>query len=154
MSRAGIVTVAGKPNAGKSTLLNRIVGQKLSITSPKPQSTRDRIVGIRTENDVQMVLFDTPGLLEPQYALQEAMKQTALRALADADVILYMADATEGVPDSLQHVSGAAIPATTSVVTVLNKADFLTRNAHQRLVEECPDAFLISAARGDGVDNL
>jgi len=65
MTRAGIVTVAGKPNAGKSTLLNRGIGQKLSIVSPTPQATRDRIVGIRTHDDVQMVVFDTPGLLNP-----------------------------------------------------------------------------------------
>ena len=70
MQRAGIVTVAGKPNAGKSTMLNRMVGQKLSITSPKPQSTRDRIVGIRTTDSSQMVLLDTPGLLAPKYQLQ------------------------------------------------------------------------------------
>ena len=69
MTRAGIVTVAGKPNAGKSTLLNRLVGQKLAITSPKPQSTRDRVVGIRTAGGVQMVLLDTPGLLDPEYTL-------------------------------------------------------------------------------------
>src|SRR5256885_8954045 len=69
MSRAGIVTVVGKPNAGKSTLLNRVIGEKLSITSAKPQSTRDRIAGIHTRGDTQMVLLDTPGLLEPRYAL-------------------------------------------------------------------------------------
>ena len=87
MTKAGIVTVAGKPNAGKSTLLNRIVGQKLAITSQKPQSTRDRVVGIHTTADMQMIVFDTPGLLEPKYALQESMRSTALRALNDADVI-------------------------------------------------------------------
>src|SRR5438093_5425531 len=96
MPKAGIVTVVGKPNVGKSTLLNRIVGQKLSITSPKPQSTRDRIVGIYTTGDLQMVILDTPGLLNPRYPLQEAMRATALRALDDADVIVYLADATEG----------------------------------------------------------
>src|SRR3954466_2996433 len=86
MPRAGIVTVVGKPNVGKSTLLNRIVGQKLSITSPKPQSTRDRVVGIHTTEDSQMVILDTPGLLDPKYPLQEAMRSTALRALEEADV--------------------------------------------------------------------
>src|SRR5919204_5158618 len=95
MSRAGIVTVAGKPNAGKSTLLNRIIGHKLSIVSPKPQSTRDRIVGIHSDADVQMVILDTPGLLNPKYALQRAMRATALEALRDADVIVYVVDATE-----------------------------------------------------------
>jgi len=85
MTRAGIVTVAGKPNAGKSTLLNRIVGQKLSIVSAKPQSTRNRIVGIRTEGDVQLIVLDTPGLLDPAYPLQHAMRATSLRAVEEAD---------------------------------------------------------------------
>ena len=98
MPRAGIVTVVGKPNVGKSTLLNRIVGQKLSITSPKPQSTRDRVVGIYSADDSQMVILDTPGLLNPGYLLQEAMRSTALRALDEADVIVYLSDATEGNP--------------------------------------------------------
>lgn len=95
MTKAGIVTVAGKPNAGKSTTLNRIVGQKLSITSDKPQSTRDRVVGIRTTGSTQMVILDTPGLLDPAYALQAAMRNTALAALADADVIIYLVDARD-----------------------------------------------------------
>ena len=95
MPRAGIVTVVGKPNAGKSTLLNRVMGEKLAIVSDKPQSTRDRVVGIRTADDVQMIILDTPGLLNPRYELQRAMRGTALRALKDADVIVYLADATE-----------------------------------------------------------
>src|SRR6266853_5282580 len=90
MPRAGIVTVVGKPNVGKSTLLNRIVGQKLSITSPKPQSTRDRVVGIYTKDDSQMVILDTPGLLNPGYLLQQSMRSTALSALDEADVIVYL----------------------------------------------------------------
>src|ERR1700722_4847552 len=76
-TKAGIATVVGAPNVGKSTLLNRLVGQKLAITSPKPQSTRDRIVGIRTEGDTQIVFFDTPGLLTPAYELQRAMRAPA-----------------------------------------------------------------------------
>src|SRR5436190_7396356 len=98
MTRAGIVTVAGRPNAGKSTLLNRIIGQKLSIVSPKPQSTRDRIVGIHSTDDIQMIILDTPGLLNPKYELQRAMRATALTALKDADVIVYLIDASEGTP--------------------------------------------------------
>jgi ribosome biogenesis GTPase A len=78
-TRAGIVTIVGRPNVGKSTLLNRLVGEKLAITSEKPQSTRDRVVGIRTESGVQMVFLDTPGLLEPRYALHGAMLATARR---------------------------------------------------------------------------
>src|SRR5256885_6825887 len=106
MPRAGIVTVAGKPNVGKSTLLNRIVGQKLSITSPKPQSTRDRVVGIHTTGDAQMVILDTPGLLNPKYPLQEAMRSAAVRALEDADVVVYLADAMEGPPPPLAEAAG------------------------------------------------
>src|SRR3954464_10180779 len=106
MTRAGMVTVAGKPNAGKSTLLNRIVGQKLSIVSPKPQSTRDRIVGIRSDDDVQMIILDTPGLLDPAYPLQQAMRATSPEALNDADVIIYVIDATEPIQASLEEAAG------------------------------------------------
>src|SRR5918997_531627 len=125
MTRAGIVTVVGKPNAGKSTLLNRIVGEKLSITSPKPQSTRDRIVGIHTDADAQMVILDTPGLLEPRYALQVAMRAVALEALRDADVIVSLADATEGAPPALADAAGTAAPPRAPVLLALNKVDAL-----------------------------
>src|ERR1051325_7335948 len=120
MTRAGIVSIVGKPNAGKSTLLNRIVGEKLSITSPKPQSTRDRVVGIYTTDDAQIVILDTPGLLNPRYALQEAKRATALRALEDADVIIYLADATEGKPDPLATAAGLNKPTTAPILTALN----------------------------------
>jgi GTP-binding protein Era len=154
MTRAGIVTVVGKPNAGKSTLLNRIVGQKLSITSPKPQTTRDRIVGIHTTDDVQLIIADTPGLLNPRYALQRAMRATALEALADADVIVYLADASEGVPPPLNEAAELDAPPRAPVLTVLNKADTLMASERERLVAARSDAILISALTGQGVDEL
>lgn len=153
MPRAGIVTVAGKPNVGKSTLLNRIVGQKLSITSEKPQSTRDRVVGIRTDDDAQMVILDTPGLLNPRYPLQEAMKSTALRALDDADVIIYLADATEGEPPPLAEAAQLPAAVVAPIITVLNKADALSQPARERLAENTEVA-LISALTGEGVADL
>ena len=153
MPRAGIVTVVGKPNVGKSTLLNRIVGQKLSITSAKPQSTRDRIVGIRTTDDSQMVILDTPGLLNPRYPLQEAMKTTALRALEDADVIIYLSDATEGEPAPLPDAAGLSAAPRAPVVIALNKADALSTESRARLLERDGVA-LISALTGDGVEEL
>src|SRR5689334_6204648 len=133
MSRAGIVTVVGKPNAGKSTLLNRIIGEKLAIVSEKPQSTRDRVVGIRTTDDVQMVLLDTPGLLNPRYELHRAMRTTALRALADADVIVYLADATERIPVPLLDAAQLEAPPRAPVVTVLNKVDAIRDRKSTRL---------------------
>src|SRR5215212_7222771 len=125
MTRSGIVAVVGKPNAGKSTLLNRIVGQKLSITSEKPQSTRDRIVGIHTANDVQMIILDTPGLLSPKYELQRSMRAVALRALAEADVIVYLADPAEGPPPLLATAAALDRPPTAPVILAFNKADTL-----------------------------
>ena len=154
MTRAGIVTVAGKPNAGKSTLLNQMVGQKLAITSPKPQSTRDRVVGIRTAGGVQMVLLDTPGLLEPEYELHTIMKATALAALRDADVIVYLVDATLGQPPSLEQAAGLDRAPRAPVLTVLNKADALSPEARVHLTSALPGAPLVSALQGEGIDDL
>ncbi|HKY96832.1 MAG TPA: GTPase Era [Gemmatimonadaceae bacterium] len=154
MPRAGIVTVAGKPNAGKSTLLNRIVGQKLAITSQKPQSTRDRVVGIHTTDDTQMIVFDTPGLLEPKYALQEAMRSTAIRALDDADVIVYLADASNGAPEPLEVAARLEKAPSAPVIEVLNKLDLLPRERQEQLAAERPDAVMVSAVTGEGVDAL
>ena len=154
MHRAGIVTVAGKPNAGKSTLLNRIVGQKLAITSAKPQSTRDRVVGIRSDGDVQMVIFDTPGLLDPRYALQRSMRGTALRALSEADVILYVADATHGTPPALAEIAGLERAPGAPVLLALNKSDRLDDRQRADLKAALPDAYFLSARTGDGVEPL
>ena len=154
MTRAGIVTVVGKPNAGKSTLLNRLVGQKLAITSPKPQSTRTRVVGIHTVGDVQMIILDTPGLLDPQYALHHVMRGTALEALRDADVIVYLADVTEGKPRPLAEVAALERPVGAPVIVVLNKADRLRPAERDGILDGQGDAMLVSALDGEGVDAL
>jgi GTP-binding protein Era len=154
MTRAGIVTVVGKPNAGKSTLLNRIIGEKLAIVSDKPQSTRDRVVGIRTTGDVQMVVLDTPGLLNPRYELHRAMRTTALRALDDADVIVYLADATDRLPVPLVEAADLAAPPRAPVLMTLNKVDAIRSAELAELREALPDAHFISALRGEGVDAL
>ena len=154
MPRAGLVTVVGKPNAGKSTLLNRVMGEKLAIVSEKPQSTRDRVVGIHTVGDVQMIILDTPGLLNPRYELQRAMRGTALRALKDADIIVYLADATERTPPSLMQAAELDRPPTALVWTVLNKADRIRPVERAELAEALPDARFISALTGEGVDAL
>ena len=152
MPKAGIVTVVGKPNVGKSTLLNRIVGEKLSITSPKPQSTRDRVVGIRTTEGSQMVILDTPGLLNPRYALQEAMRGASLRALQDADLIVYVADAVEGVPPPLAEAANLNKTPTAPVIIALNKSDVLRASVRDSFAGD--DFFLISALNGDGIGEL
>ncbi len=148
MTQAGIVAVVGVPNVGKSTLLNRVIGQKLSITSPKPQSTRASVIGIRTEGDTQIVFVDTPGLLEPAYELQRVMRAAAIRALRDANVIVYLVDATEGEP--------AELPVATKAprLLVFNKIDLLGKTKLDELKQQYPDAFFVSAADGRGIDNL
>ncbi len=99
--RAGFCAIAGLANVGKSTLLNRLIGQKLSIVTPKAQTTRQRLLGIYSDESHQAVFVDTPGMLEPRYLLQERMRQEAERAIADADLVLYVADA--GYAPSVEH---------------------------------------------------
>jgi GTPase len=160
MPKAGIVTVVGKPNAGKSTLLNRIVGEKLSIVSPKPQSTRDRIVGIHTSGDVQLIILDTPGLLNPKYALQEIMRGTALAALAEADVVLYLIDGTDGVGAPLASVANLDRPVRAPIIVGINKSDLIAEAKRADLVAAtaaslgATDVRLLSAVTGEGVDDL
>jgi GTP-binding protein Era len=146
----------GRPNAGKSTLLNHLVGTKLAIVSPKPQSTRDRVVGILIHADTQMVLFDTPGLLEPRYDLHRSMRRAALEAIADADLILYLVDGLSAPEqrEPLARIAGLLAPPRAAVLTVLTKADQLSPDQRARWLVEVPDALLISATTGEGIDPL
>ena len=154
MTRAGIVTVAGFPNAGKSTLLNRLVGEKLAITSSKAQSTRHRVVGIRSENDVQMIILDTPGLLEPRDTLHSAMRNAALAAVRDADVLVHVVDATKQRIVSFVEAAALANEPKAPIVLALNKADLLDQAQQDALRAQYPDAVLISATTGANVDAL
>jgi GTP-binding protein Era len=156
MTKAGTVTVAGRPNAGKSTLLNRLVGQRLAITSPKPQSTRERVVGLITDDNTQIILLDTPGLLEPAYALQKSMRDSSLRALDDADVIIHLIDALEGTVETLAAAAGLPADRAPRAPTILtfNKADGLSAGRRAALLTENPGAVVISALTGDGVPGL
>ena len=152
--KTGFVAIAGRPNAGKSTLLNRLVGEKLAITSPKAQTTRDRVVGIRTEGDSQIIFLDTPGLLDPEYELHLRMRHTAQRALADADVIVHLHDAMQGIPDALAVLAGLERTPSAPILLALNQIDRVDPARREALAIAAPNATLCSAVDGTGVDVL
>jgi GTP-binding protein Era len=122
--KAGYVAIVGRPNAGKSTLLNAFLGQKLSIVSPKPQTTRHRIVGILTGDGYQAIFLDTPGVIDPKYLLQQMMMKSVQSALRDADLVLRLIDAS-AAPDPEADAAGEQAAARIRVpqILVLNKAD-------------------------------
>lgn len=132
--RAGFVALIGLPNTGKSTLLNELVGERLSIVTPKAQTTRQRLLAIYTDEGHQAVFVDTPGLLEPRYLLQRGMLEEAEQASADADVIVYVADA--GYERSLTHAGRWRPPRAVPALLCLNKAD---RVGAESLVRLCDD---------------
>lgn len=154
MIRAGFVTIVGRPNAGKSTLLNRLVGERLAIVSPKPQSTRDRVVGILSDDTTQIILLDTPGLLEPRYTLHKAMQHAAQQAIADADVIVYLVDASEDLPGDLVELAQLARAPQAPVLLVLNKVDRLDGQRRAELAGRYPDALFLAGGQGEGVEVL
>lgn len=135
MHRAGFVNIVGKPNAGKSTLLNQLMGEKLAIVTQKAQTTRHRIFGIYNEEDVQIVFSDTPGVLDPKYELQERMMDFVKDSLQDADVFLFIIDVTDEAPASeflIEKLNKIPIP----VLILLNKVDKTDQERLERLVEE------------------
>jgi GTPase len=154
MTRAGFVTLVGRPNAGKSTLLNRLVGTRLAIVSPKPQSTRERVVGMLADESSQLIFLDTPGLLEPRYALHRSMQHAAQQAIADADVILHLVDPSSDRPEPLTTVAQLERPPAAPVLLVLTQIDRLSAGRVEELRARFPEALLISATTGEGIDSL
>ena len=159
MHKAGFVNIVGNPNVGKSTLMNQLVGEKLSIATFKAQTTRHRIMGIVNTEDAQTVFSDTPGVLKPNYKMQEMMLQFSESALADADVLLYVTDVIENPEknmDFLEKVAKMTIP----VILLINKIDESDQSKLVDLVEKwhslLPDAEIlpISAKNKFGTDIL
>ena len=133
MTRSGHVALAGAPNAGKSTLLNALVGTHLAIVSPKPQATRLPVTGLRTEGGTQFVFHDLPGLLDPEYLMQERMLHAAQEALKAADLVLHLHPAGDAPAPPFARVARLEVPVSAPVLTVYTKADLVTPGARDRL---------------------
>lgn len=158
MHRAGFVNIFGKPNAGKSTLLNALLGEKLAIVTPKVQTTRHRIMAIVTEPGYQIVFSDTPGIIDPKYKMHEKMMGAVRSALEDADVALLMMEAKDNVEECLAMFDSLKLKAT--CVLVINKMDVLEKEPLEALVEHCKTwgkakaVITISALQKKGLDVL
>jgi GTP-binding protein Era len=162
--RSGFVAVIGRPNVGKSTLVNRLVGQKVAIVSPKPQTTRSRILGILTleDRDTQVIFVDTPGLHRPRHKLGQAMVATATRAIPDADVVLFVVDVSVVPTDEDRMIAGLIRKHTTSpVILVLNKMDLLPAEkikphteSYWELVPNHHEWMMTIATQGVNLDKL
>jgi len=158
--RAGFVAVIGAPNAGKSTLVNALVGQKVTIVSPKAQTTRARLMGIAIEDQTQILLVDTPGIFAPRRRLDRAMVAAAWTGAQDADLVLLVIDAAGAVTDEVDRILAGLADRRQPLFLALNKIDLVDKKAllglSARLTERLNPAqvFMISAAQGDGVPDL
>ncbi|MBI4544044.1 MAG: GTPase Era [Gemmatimonadetes bacterium] len=158
-TRAGYVALVGRPNVGKSTLLNGLTGEKLSIVTPRAQTTRERVMGLYSDEAAQLVFVDTPGLLEPQYLLQESMVQAALAAAQESDVVLLLLDALRPEDTLPDPRTLELLRRRSPLLLAINKVDAARPEAVGRLLdwgrrELGREAFLVSAARGDGLAEL
>jgi GTP-binding protein Era len=159
--RAGFVTVVGRPNAGKSTLVNRLVGQKVAIVSDKPQTTRNRILAVCNRKDAQLVLFDTPGIHKPEHSMNRRMVETAVRSIGQGDVVLWIVDASERFGPGDRYVARLLRQARVPVLLGLNKID-LFRDKRRllpvidslRRLLDFAEVVPISARTGENVDRL
>jgi GTP-binding protein Era len=158
--RAGFVAVIGAPNAGKSTLVNALVGQKVAIVSPKAQTTRARLMGIAIHEKAQILLVDTPGIFRPKRRLDRAMVAAAWTGAQDADLIVLVIDAAAAVSAEVERIIASLIERQHPLFLVLNKVDLVKKGTLLGLSAELTallnpgQVFMISAAQGDGVPDL
>jgi GTPase len=156
--KAGFVSIFGKPNAGKSTLLNALLGEKLAITSPKVQTTRHRIKGILTSQDYQVIFSDTPGVIQPKYKLQEKMMQAVRSSLEDADLALLLVAANEKIEEADEVFSSLLLKA--PAIVVINKIDAVNQEKLKSIKEYfsrkpyCREVIEVSALRNQNLDVL
>ena len=158
--KCGFVALLGAPNAGKSTLLNTIVGAKVSIVTPKVQTTRTRILGVSLAGAAQLVFIDTPGIFQPKRRLDRAMVAAAWGGASDSDVILLLIDAKTGIDRDTRRIMDGLKESKRKAICVLNKIDTVKRPSLLALTDQLvaedvfTDFFMISALNGDGVEDL
>lgn len=159
-TRCGFIALVGAPNAGKSTLVNRLVGTKVSIVSPKVQTTRTRVIGILLSGEAQIILVDTPGIFRPKRRLDRAMVAAAWSGAEDADVVAVMVDSARGICDDTQGILDTLQKHQRKAVLILNKVDLVRREKLLVLADTLnqtglfSDIFMVSAETGDGVADL
>lgn len=149
--KTGHIALAGAPNVGKSTLLNALVGQHLALVSPKPQSTRLPVTGIRTEADTQFIFHDLPGLLEPGYLLQTRMREIALATAAEMDLVLHLHPAPQAPAVPFERLAGLATPLPVPLLTVYTKGDLVSPSERAALEQTSP---VVATAGDQGLERL
>ena len=158
--KAGYIGLIGKPNVGKSTLMNAFLGQKLSIVTSKPQTTRHRILGIVNGTNHQMIFFDTPGLLSPKYKLQDKMLRAAQRAIEESDVLLFLIEPEHTISEVVESAFTQILRTNKPLILVINKIDTIDKKKLLPIIEKYSQKFNptkifpISALKQDGLEDL
>jgi GTP-binding protein Era len=155
--RAGYIAIIGRPNVGKSTLLNQILGEKVAIVSPRPQTTRNRITGIRTTATAQIIFLDTPGIHQGHSLINRRLVDTALQTLDEVDGVIWLLDAHEKIKQEEERIAETLSGVETPVLILLNKIDLVSKGKLLPLMERCAELLPgkeivpVSALKGDGV---
>ena len=158
--KSGFISIIGRPNVGKSTFLNRVIGQKIAIMSDKPQTTRNKVQGVLTENNAQMIFIDTPGIHKPKHKLGDFMVKSAINALREVDVILFMVNAVEGIGRGDEYIIEKLEGIKTPIFLVVNKIDEVHPDELLPLIEKYKEKLdfkaivPISALQGNNIETL